>query len=147
MAALIVGYMADKSERATLLKRLLPLFIVSCVFIDWHHWQKSYESGLIGKRMAQDIVNATPKPVDRVFLIIVNDDTPKYSSFCVIPRDAFGRGKSVCALNGYEWPKDIEIADLEEDEAYKIESIADKAVADRYEAVWLVQKDVAKVIR
>lgn len=147
MAALIVGYMADKSERATLLKRLLPLFIVSCVFIDWHHWQKSYESGLIGKRMAQDIVNATPKPVDRVFLIIVNDNTPKYSSFCVIPRDAFGRGKSVCALNGYEWPKDIEIADLEEDEAYKIESIADKAVADRYEAVWLVQKDVAKVIR
>lgn len=147
MAALIVGYMADKSERTALLKKLLPMFIVSCIFIDWHHWQKSYESGLIGKRMAQDIVNATPKPVNRVFLIIVNDDTPKYSSFCVIPRDAFGRGKSVCALNGYEWPKDIEIADLEEDEAYKIESIADKAAADRYEAVWLVQKDVAKVIR
>ena len=147
MAALIVGYMADKSERTALLKKLLPMFIVSCIFIDWHHWQKSYESGLIGKRMAQDIVNATPKPVNRVFLIIVNDDTPKYSSFCVIPRDAFGRGKSVCALNGYEWPKDIEIADLEEDEAYKIDSIADIAVADHYEAVWLVQKDVAKVIR
>lgn len=147
MAALIVGYMADKSERTALLKKLLPMFIVSCIFIDWHHWQKSYESGLIGKRMAQDIVNATPKPVNRVFLIIVNDDTPKYSSFCVIPRDAFGRGKSVCALNGYEWPKDIEIADLEEYEAYKIDSIADKAVVDHYEAVWLVQEDVAKVIR
>lgn len=147
MAALIVGYMADKSERTALLKKLLPMFILSCIFIDWHHWQKSYESGLIGKRMAQDIVNATPKPVNRVFLIIVNDDTPKYSSFCVIPRDAFGRGKSVCALNGYEWPKDIEIADLEEYEAYKIDSIADKAVVDHYEAVWLVQEDVAKVIR
>ena len=147
MAALIVGYMADKSERTALLKKLLPMFILSCIFIDWHHWQKSYESGLIGKRMAQDIVNATPKPVNRVFLIIVNDDTPKYSSFCVIPRDAFGRGKSVCALNGYEWPKDIEIADLEEYEAYKIYSIADKAVVDHYEAVWLLQEDVAKVIR
>ena len=147
MAALIVGYMADKSERISLLKKLLPLFIISCIFIDWHHWQKSYESGLIGKRMAQDIVNSTTKPVNRVYLIIVNDDTPKYSSFCVIPRDAFGRGKSVCSLNGYVWPKDIEIADLEEDEAYKIDSIADKAIAEHYEAVWLVQKDSAKVIR
>ena len=147
MAALIVGYMADKSERISLLKKLLPLFIISCIFIDWHHWQKSYESGLIGKRMAQDIVNSTTKPVNRVFIIIVNDDTPKYSSFCVIPRDAFGRGKSVCSLNGYVWPKDIEIADLEEDEAYKIDSIADKAIAEHYEAVWLVQKDSAKVIR
>ena len=147
IAALIVGYMADTSERISLLKKLLPLFIISCIFIDWHHWQKSYESGLIGKRMAQDIVNSTTKPVNRVYLIIVNDDTPKYSSFCVIPRDAFGRGKSVCSLNGYVWPKDIEIADLEEDEAYKIDSIADKAIAEHYEAVWLVQKDSAKVIR
>ena len=147
MAALIVGYMADKSERISLLKKLLPLFIISCIFIDWHHWQKSYESGLIGKRMAQDIVNSTTKPVNRVYLIIVNDDTPKYSSFCVIPRDAFGRGKSVCSLNGYVWPKDIEIADIEEDEAYKIDSIADKAITEHYEAVWLVQKDSAKVIR
>ena len=147
MAALIVGYMADKSERISLLKKLLPLFIVSCIFIDWHHWQKSYESGLIGKRMAQDIVDSTKKPVNRVYLIIVNDDAPKYSSFCVIPRDAFGRGKSVCSLNGYVWPKDIEIADIEEDEAYKIDSIADKAIAEHYEAVWLVQKDSAKVIR
>ena len=131
----------------SLLNKLLPLFIISCIFIDWHHWQKSYESGLIGKRMAQDIVNSTTKPGNRVYLIIVNDDTPKYSSFCVIPRDAFGRGKSVCSLNGYVWPKDIEIADLEEDEAYKIDSIADKAIAEHYEAVWLVQKDSAKVIR
>ena len=147
MAALIVGYMADKSERISLLKKLLPLFIISCIFIDWHHWQKSYESGLIGKRMAQDILNSTKKPVNRVYLIIVNDDAPKYSSFCVIPRDAFGRGKSVCSLNGYVWPKDIEIADIEEDEAYKIDSIADKAITEHYEAVWLVQKDSAKVIR
>ena len=147
MAALIVGYMADKSERQRLLKRLLPLFVVSCLFIDWHHWQKSYESGLIGKRMAEDIVKETPRPVNRVFLIIVYDDTPKYSSFCVIPRDAFGRGKSVCSLNGYKWPTDIEIADLEAYEAYKIDSIADKAVTDHYEAVWLVRNDSATVIR
>ena len=147
IAALIVGYMADKSERIVLLKKLLPLFIVSCIFIDWHHWLKSYESGLIGKRMAHDIVESTIKPVNRVFIIIVNDDTPKYSMFCVIPRDAFGRGKSVCSLNGYAWPKDIEIADIEENETYKIDSLANKAIAEHYEAVWLIQKDSAKVIR
>lgn len=147
MASLIVGYMADKSKRISLLKNLLPLFIVSCIFIDWHHWQKSYESGLIGKRMAQDIINSTTKPVKSVFLILVNDDTPKYSSFCVIPREAFGRGKSVCYLNGYKWPNDIEIVELEENETFKIDSLANKASAEHYDAVWLVQKDSAIIIR
>ena len=147
MAALIVGYMADKSEHIFILKKLLPFFIVSCIFIDWHHWQKSYESGLIGKRMAQDIVNSTAKPINSVFLILVNDDTPKYSSFCVIPREAFGRGKAVCCLNGYKWPKDIEIVEIEDNETYKIDSIADKALAEHYDAVWLVKKDSAIIIR
>lgn len=147
IAALMVGYMVHHSSHPLLLKRLLPLFVLSCLFIDWHHWQKSYESGLTGKRMAQNILAHTPRPMDRVFLIIVYDDAPKYSSFCVIPRDAFGRGKSVCWLNGYQWPKHIEIADLEANEAYQIDRIADKAVADHYEAVWLVQGETAKVIR
>ena len=147
IAALMVGYMVHHSSHPLLLKRLLPLFVLSCLFIDWHHWQKSYESGLTGKRMAQNILAHTPRPMDRVFLIIVYDDAPKYSSFCVIPRDAFGRGKSVCWLNGYQWPKHIEIADLEANEAYLIDRIADKAVADHYEAVWLVQGETAKVIR
>lgn len=56
MASLMIGYMTDKSEHIILIKRLLPFFILSCLFIDWHHWQKSYESGLIGKRMAEDII-------------------------------------------------------------------------------------------
>ena len=53
----------------------------------------------------------------------------------------------MCWLNGYQWPKHIEIADLEANEAYQIDRIADKAVADHYEAVWLVQGETAKVIR
>lgn len=147
MAALIIGYMADKSERISMLRKMLPFFIISCIFIDWHHWQKSYESGLIGKRMAQDIINSTPKPVNNVYLIVVKDELPKYATFCVIPRDAFGNGKSVCYFNEYKWPKNIEILEIEENETYKIYSIANKAIQNNYEAVWLIRKDSATVIR
>jgi len=150
MASLIVGYMADKSQHADLLKKLLPFFIISCIFIDWHHWQKSYESGLIGKRMAEEVIKKTGKKVNRVYLIIVEDDTPKYSSFCVIPRDAFGQGKAVCSYNDYKWPKTIKFYYIDENDknkAAKIESLANKAVADKFETVWLIEKDQINVIR
>ncbi len=150
MAALITGYMADESRHVTLLKRLLPLFIISCIFIDWHHWQKSYESGLTGRRMAKEIIGKTGKRVDRVFLIIIEDDEPKYSSFCVIPRDAFGQGKAVCSYNNYEWPKTIDLAFMDENEKDKearIDSLADMAVKNRYETVWLLEKDRIDKIR
>ena len=147
MAALIMGYMTDKSEHVTLLKRLLPLFVLSCAFIDWHHWQKSYESGLIGKRMAEDVIKKTGRRIDRVYVIVVEDDAPKYSSFCVIPRDAFGYGKAALAYNKYEWPRDIEQYYIDESEKYKIDSLADTAIAKGYENVWLVEKDNVDIIR
>lgn len=150
MAALMAGYMADRSNHVPLLKKLLPFFIMSCIFIDWHHWQKSYESGLIGKRMAKEIIDKTGKRVDRAYLIIIEDDTPKYSSFCVIPRDAFGQGKAVCSYNNYEWPKTIDFYYIEENDKNKlakINNLADRAIANKFETVWLLEKDRINVIR
>ena len=147
MASLMIGYMTDKSEHIILIKRLLPFFILSCLFIDWHHWQKSYESGLIGKRMAEDIIKKTGKRIDRVFVIVIEDDAPKYSSFCVIPRDAFGYGKAALAYNNYEWPRNIEHYYIDETEKNKIDSIANRAIAHKYENVWLVYKDNVEIIR
>lgn len=147
MAALIAGYMADKSENVDLLKRLLPLFIISCIFIDWHHWQKSYESGLTGRRMAEEVIKKTGKPVDRVCLIIVKDDYPKYSSFCVIPNDAFGWGEAAYAYTGYKWPGFIDIQNIEERNEQKIDSIVNWATANKFEKVWLIEKDNIDVIK
>lgn len=147
MASLLVGYMVDKSEHVPLLKKLLPLFVLSCAFIDWHHWQKSYESGLTGKRMAEDVIKKTGRRIDRVYVIVIEDDAPKYSSFCVIPRDAFGYGKAALAYNNYEWPRDIERNHIDESEKGKIDSIANRAIAEGYENVWLVEKDNVDIIR
>lgn len=146
-ASLIIGYMADKSEHVHILKKLLPLFIISCFFIDWHHWQKSYESGLIGKNMAEKVINDTGKPVDNVYLIIVDDDYPKFSSFCVIPNEAFGLGKAACSYTGYTWPKTIDVEYIESYDKHKTDSIADKAISDKYDKVWLICKDKINVIR
>lgn len=147
MAALIVGYMVDKSKHTNLLKRLLPLFILSCIFIDWHHWQKSYESGLTGKRMAKEVIEKTGKPVDRVCLIIIKDDYPKYSSFCVVPNDAFGWGEAAYAYTGYKWPKTIDIQDIDERNEQKIDSIVNWATKNKFEKVWLIEKDKIDVIK
>lgn len=147
MASLIVGYLVDKSTNVTLLKKLLPFFIISCVFIDWHHWQKSYESGLIGRRMAEEVIRKTGKPVNRVCLIIVADDYPKYSSFCVIPSDAFGWGEAAYAYTGYKWPETIDIQDIDEYDKHKVDSIVNWAVANHFEKVWIIEKGNIDVIQ
>lgn len=147
MAALIVGFLVDKSANIPLLKKLLPLFVISCLFIDWHHWQKSYESGLIGRRMAEEAIRKTGKPVDRVCLIIVKDDYPKYSSFCVIPSDAFGWGEAAYAYTGYKWPETIDIQDIDEYDKHKVDSIVNWAVANHFEKVWIIEKGNIDVIQ
>lgn len=146
MAALTTGFLADNSRREALLKKLMPLFIISCIFIDWHHWQKSYESGQTGLRMAKSIIDKTPKPVNNVCVIVLEDNAPKYSSFCVIPRDAFGLGKSVLYLNNYEWPKNIDLHILDPDEYHRTKSIVEKARRDKLDAIWLVYNDKVNLV-
>ena len=97
--------------------------------------------------MAEDVIKKTGRRIDRVYVIVVEDDEPKYSSFCVIPRDAFGYGKAALAYNNYEWPRDIERNHIDESEKDKIDSIADRAIAEGYENVWLVEKDNVDIIR
>lgn len=97
--------------------------------------------------MAEDIIKKTGKRIDRVYVIVIEDDAPKYSSFCVIPRDAFGYGKAALAYNNYEWPRNIEHYYIDETEKNKIDSIANRAIAHKYENVWLVYKDNVEIIR
>lgn len=84
------------------------LYCLSATMINYHLIQSSIESGLIGKKMAQEAIQKTGEPVKHVYVIIIEDDYPKLSSFCVIPNEAFGWGLAAQYETNYQWPETIE---------------------------------------
>ena len=78
------------------------------MLIDIHLIDASIKSGLIGKQMAQEAIQKTGQPVKRVYVIIIEDDYPKISSFCVIPNEAFGWGLAAQYETNYQWPETIQ---------------------------------------
>ena len=84
------------------------LWIISALLIDIHLIDASIKSGLIGKQMAQEAIQKTGQPVKRVYVIIIEDDYPKISSFCVIPNEAFGWGLAAQYETNYQWPETIQ---------------------------------------
>jgi len=83
------------------------LFLLATLAINTHLIDASIDSGRVGKRMAQEAIQKTGKQVDHVYVIIIEDDYPKLSSFCVIPNEAFGWGLASRYETNYQWPQSI----------------------------------------
>ena len=98
--------------------------------------------------MAVEAIQKTGKPVKSVFLIIVDDDYPKLSSFCVIPYEAFGWGLASRYETNYEWPKEIQdtVIERKADFMTKAYQIADNH-SNRYDCVWIVNHTEIEVIK
>lgn len=126
------------------------LWIIAAVWIDIHLIDSSIQSGLIGKKMAQEAIQKTGEPVKNVYVIIIEDDYPKLSSFCVIPFEAFGWGHAAKFETNFQWPKNIQDTIISrtpqaELEAKRIaQSILNKDSAD---CVWIVNHQDIEVIR
>ena len=152
MVAVIMAYSIDLYDKKTLKPLYLSFvaWIVTAVFINIHLIDSSIESGLVGKRMAQEAISKTGKPVESVYVIIIEDDYPKLSSFCVIPNEAFGWGWASRFETHYQWPKIIQDTIIirtpqAELEAKRIaQSILNKNSAD---CVWIVNHQDIEVIR
>ncbi|NPD90838.1 hypothetical protein [Xylanibacter muris] len=147
MAALIICFLTDKFNTYKTIDRLFALFILSCTFIAWHHWQKSYESGLTGKKMAMDIIARTDTPVKNLCVINVIGNEKKYSSFCAIPREAFGWGLSLKHYTGYKWPEKIDNMNFEKYDTLEINRYADMITGQGFERVLVVHGDTIDIIR
>ena len=151
MLAVIVAYSIDRYKQP--LKHIaMPfiLFCLACLFIDAHLVQRSVESGLIGKRMAQEAIRQTDTPVDSVYVVIIEDDYPKLSSFCVIPNDAFGWGLAARYETNYQWPKVIEDTTIERTTDYiqQAEAVASEKLSHHlFDCVWIVDHDKLKIIK
>jgi len=147
MAAIIVGFLCSKlANKQAVLSWLFACYIVDVLFVDLHHWQKAYESGLTGKDMAEQVMRQTHDNPQKVFLTIVEDGYPKYSSFCVIPSDAFGWGLSVRHYSGYKYPKYVNDSTIPVDQKPAMPSLVKLAKKENYDAFWIVEKNKVKVI-
>ena len=148
MSALIIGWLCQYCQQKKQVLWAYLLLMLSFLIIDVHLWHESYVSALAGRDMAQQAIEKTGKPVDKAFVITVEDDVKKLSSFCVSPCDAFGWGLSVQYATNYEWPTEIgdTIVAHDTDET-ALQNIAHEALESGYECVWIVNKTNIEVVR
>lgn len=150
LLTMMVAYSVD--SYGTVIKPLaisFALFLLTAIIIDIHLWNESMKSGLVGKRMAQEAIQKTRKPVNSVYVIIIKDDYPKLSSFCVIPNEAFGWGLASKYETNYQWPKSIQDTTIERSLMAKKEAERiGKEVLNKnlYDCVWIVNHTEVSVI-
>ena len=150
IAALLVGYLANESRcTPKKLQMLFLLYIIAAVFTDVHHWYKAWKTSLPGKEIAMSIVEKTGKPVNKVYCIMINDNEPKFSSFCVPTNETIGWGRAVWQFTGYKWPKELQDTTIEStsqatQQAIKLAMIAKKK---NFDCIWIINKKNVEVIK
>lgn len=150
MAALIIAYIINHIDNNRLLITTFTLFLSAAVFTDIHHYLAARQSGEISKQMASFVINEVkltdnkiPKQV--LCISIDNKQLPHYSNFCVRPVDAFAWGLSVRHYSHYKWKTQISTISLPIYDEQQIKLLADSALHNSNEAVWVVGHDSNKV--
>lgn len=143
--AVLVAWCLDQQRCR---KAYVVLYLAAALFSLGHHYVASYESGRMGQRMAQQAVAAMGNEhPDRLAVITIGDDNPKYSSFCVAPSAAFGWGLATRRATDYTWPTEMDCLNVETDDAARIEALADSVQREGIQTVWLVRGDSVLIIR
>ena len=147
MTALSIDYTNNNFKPLTI---SFILWILAALLIDAHLIDSSVKSGLIGKKMAQEAIQKTGKPVKSVYVIIIEDDYPKLSSFCVIPNEAFGWGLASQYETNYQWPEVIQDTTIERSaDAYRKAEILGLETLNKqqYNCIWIVDHEHIDVIK
>ena len=151
--AMIAVFMAFSISQVDHIKPVFfafVLWIIAAILIDIHLIDASVKSGLVGKNMAKDAIQKTGEPVDSVYVIIIEDDYPKLSSFCVIPNEAFGWGLAAQYETNYQWPEVIEDTTIERSaDAFRIakELGLETLNKQQHDCVWIVDHEHIDVIK
>ena len=138
-----------KEQHKTLILSFV-LFLIVSVAIDIHLIDSSIKSGRIGKQMAREAIQKTGKPMKSVYLIIIEDDYPKLSSFCVIPNEAFGWGIAAKYETNYQWPEVIKDTTIERsaDALRKATNLGLETLnKQQYDCIWIVDHEHIDVIK
>ena len=150
MITIIIAYSISYIGNIKFVAIAFILWIVTALLIDIHLIDSSIKSGLIGKQMAQEAIQKTGEPVKHVYVIIIEDDYPKLSSFCVIPNEAFGWGLAAQYETNYQWPETIEDTTIERsNNAIKtaMELGLERLNKQQHDCIWIVDHEHIDVVK
>ena len=127
------------------LKYSYVLYVLVAIAVDWHHWQKTYISSVVGPALAEQVIRQTGEDIPQdVYVITVVDAYPRYSSFCLPPRDVFFGGEVVRRATHYTWPKKLRKTNVSSlREAY---TVAKSLKRGENQSVWIMNKDKVLVL-
>lgn len=149
IAAIIVAYLIQ--QRISTTRRvsfLFSLYLISAFIVDLHHWYKAWQTSLPEKYISQEIIRKSNKPVNKAYCILIKDDYPKYSSFCVPKDETIGWGRSIWHETGYKWPEYVNDTTIGRNENALVTAreIARKILKAGYDVVWIVDKEEVEVL-
>lgn len=137
---LIVAFILNK-DRSIYEKKLFNyafiLYVITAIAVDWHHWYRTFESSRIGPIMARQCLQKTIGHPQNVLCISVEDDYPRFSSFCVPPRDVFHGGSAVLRETGWTYPKNLKTIIIDNEK--KLNTVIRKNKT-KYDCIWIQNK-------
>lgn len=146
MAALFVGLCAHHCTNKSLLQSFFVCYLAATTFTYVHHWYCTWQTSLPARQMALEAISQTGHRVDRVYVITVEEEQQKFSSFCTLPADAFAWGRAVWGQTRFEWPREIGDTIVHSHTApATIDSISASALRQGYECVWIVSDGHVRV--
>ena len=143
--ALMIALLCERFKNKKVLIVSALLYLLTAFFTLLHHGYASFLSGRMGEQMAKSIVSQCDRPVNKVMVIHLDKGETKYSSFWVIPFEAFGWGYSVPQQTGYQWPKTI----LNEEITNKkqLKSLLPKVEKAGCDGVWYAEGEQIKRLK
>jgi hypothetical protein len=152
LLAVLMAYAIDSIDKMAMKPVILTAlaFAVTSLAIDIHLINSSIDSGRIGKQMAVEAIQKTGEPVSRVQVIIIEDDYPKLSSFCVIPAEAFGWGIAAKYETNYCWPQEICDTTIERTDSAPLiaQNLAKTYLqSDSCDCVWIINHSNVDVVK
>lgn len=147
MFAIMIGYLVNTMEQTQFIKIAFSLYIISAFIVATHYWHSSWKTSLAGKEMAQEVIRKSKQQATKAYCLQIESNTPKFSSFYVSPKDAFGWGIAVMHETGYQWPQELKDTTVKRNcQPEKIQRIAAKAFHNGYDCVWIVDDAEIQVI-
>ena len=149
-AALIIATIIHKIPITKKWKTAIVLYFIAAIFVDIHLTYLSYQSGRLGKKMAKQAVEKTNTSPNSVYIVIIEDLHPHFSSFCVPPSEAFGWGRAAQYETNYQWPTQLNDTIIERNNESKQTAmkIAQTALEEhKADCAWIVDDKDIQVIR
>jgi hypothetical protein len=130
-------------------KCLLLLFILATLTTDGYKYSLAYRGGVVGNRMAKEIVRLSPEKPEKVLWIGVDESVHDRAgaAYTKSPYRAFSQGFAAIKEYNYEYPKKLYKYYVSEspDADAKVDSIA-ASLAPQYDCVWITRGDSVRVI-